>query len=194
MPFVAAPWDRALFAAINGSRDVLADLILPWFSSSGVLWLAAVGAVGVLGSRHGLRPALWVGLLLGLAVGVSDVAASWVKDSVARPRPLAVEPGVWAYEHGAWVRHEAPPGAGRSSFPSAHAANAAAAVGVLVGTRRWRLWGAVFPVLVGYSRIYVGKHYPTDVLAGWLLGVAVGLVVLVVAQRTIGLRRAFADG
>lgn len=58
-----------------------------------------------------------------------------------------------------------------SSFPSAHAVGAAA-VAVLVAKRHGRLgWLAWFCALwIGLSRIYLGRHFPTDVLSGYLLG------------------------
>lgn len=66
-----------------------------------------------------------------------------------------------------------------SSFPSQHATGAAA-VAVLVAKRHGRL-GAVAWVLalwIGLSRIYLGRHYPTDVLTGFLLGAIASWLVL----------------
>jgi undecaprenyl-diphosphatase len=59
-----------------------------------------------------------------------------------------------------------------SSFPSSHAASTAAIVTVLGhGYRRFALAGAVFAFLMCFSRVHNGMHYPTDVLAGSLLGI-----------------------
>lgn len=66
-----------------------------------------------------------------------------------------------------------------SSFPSQHA-TAAAAVAVLVSKRHDRLgWFAWAVALwIGLSRIYLGRHYPTDVLSGYLLGAIASWLVL----------------
>lgn len=89
----------------------------------------------------------------------------------------------------AWVGRERPcvalpiePLTGRltsPSFPSAHAANMAALVGLagVIGGGRIALWLLWLPLLVGLSRIYVGVHYPSDVLGGWVLGGVVGVGV-----------------
>lgn len=68
---------------------------------------------------------------------------------------------------------------GDSSFPSGHSSMAAAlavTVTVLVWRTRWRwpvgLLSGLYAALMGVSRVYLGVHYPTDVLAGWALGLA----------------------
>jgi undecaprenyl-diphosphatase len=64
------------------------------------------------------------------------------------------------------------------SFPSAHAANIFGAATVL--SMFYRRWAAAFfavAVCVGYSRIYVGFHYPSDVLGGAVLGAGVALAL-----------------
>jgi undecaprenyl-diphosphatase len=114
----------------------------------------------------GRRNALKVLVVALLAVGSADfIAYHVIKPWAARPRPEFTVSGVD-------VRV---PNGGRYGFPSNHATNSAAAAAVLsaaypAGT----LVFAALAVLVGYSRIYVGAHYPADVLAGLLLGAAIG--------------------
>jgi len=57
------------------------------------------------------------------------------------------------------------------SFPSDHATAAGAvAVGLLFANRRWGIAACVLAVLMAFTRVYVGAHYPEDVLAGIALG------------------------
>lgn len=66
------------------------------------------------------------------------------------------------------------------SFPSGHTASSFAASGAYSRgvPKRWvKVMFFVLAALMGFSRLYVGVHYPTDVLAGAALGLAVGLVV-----------------
>lgn len=80
------------------------------------------------------------------------------------------------------VNRERPEGGtdrSNSSFPSAHATGAAA-VAVLVSRRHGRLgWLAwALALWIGLSRIYLGRHYPTDVMTGYLLGAIVSWLVI----------------
>jgi len=81
------------------------------------------------------------------------------------------------------------PGVGDWSFPSNHATiAAAAAVGLTVAWRRLLPWAAGLALLMAFSRVFVGAHYPHDVLAGLLLGAAVALaVVRLLEKRTTSL-------
>ena len=67
------------------------------------------------------------------------------------------------------------------SFPSGHSSGAVTVYGSLACHERNRKWlwvlAIVLPILVGFSRVFVGAHFPTDVLCGWVLGILVILIV-----------------
>lgn len=72
------------------------------------------------------------------------------------------------------------------SFPSVHSTNAVTVFGSLATNlrKRWMtVIAIVIPLLTGFSRIVVGAHYPTDVLAGWLLGLISVAVVYLLQKR-----------
>ena len=117
----------------------------------------------------GMRRQAW---FFGLSAGGAMLLNLLVKVAFARPRPalwLSLKPAVYY------------------SFPSGHAMGAAAvaaALGFLFWQHRGR-WlactlGPLFAVAVGWSRMYLGVHYPSDVLAGWTgsVGWVAGLHVL----------------
>jgi len=144
------------------------DRVMIWISSAGgagLIWLL-LGLVAFVVPRY--RAAAWrVFLTIALAYLTVDGV---LKPLVARERP--------PIKANAEARH-LPPIPRTFSFPSGHAASTfGAAVAV---SRMWPqmrgLWWAL-AVLIGYSRIYLGHHYPLDVVGGALFGIALAFWVL----------------
>lgn len=143
--------------------------------SMGVLTLMTLAVVGFLFVARSPRAAVAV----GVAVGGGILISSLLKSSFDRPRPDLVPHGSVVYT---------------SSFPSGHSMMAAA-VFLTLGTMLARVLPdmrlrayvlsvcIVVSVLVGISRVYLGVHWPTDVLAGWLLGASWALLCGVVMWR-----------
>jgi undecaprenyl-diphosphatase len=158
--------DRFAFGLINGvwthpSLDSFMRVVTDPHRAPWLLYGVAPLALGIWlykGRKHALR----VLVVAVLAITACDLLSYRVlKPWVARPRPEYA--GI-----GAIVRA---PSGGRNGFPSNHAGNAAAAAAVL--SVAYPAASIVFwslAALVAYSRVYVGAHYPFDVLAGLALG------------------------
>ncbi len=167
-------WDQVLFYLIN---DVWTTPVLDWLlpnlsraGNFGGVWLALLGVIAVFGKRPGRTIAL-AGLF---ALVLGHVASDVLKALTMRPRPFASLPDVRLL-------------VGEPStyaFPSGHATSAfSAAAGVVLGARRSLkrvpLWGwgmLALAAVISYSRVYVGVHYPADVVAGAGLGIACGWI------------------
>jgi undecaprenyl-diphosphatase len=132
--------------------------------SGGFVWWAMALITGIFPAR---RPAAW---RLLLAIGFTFLINDFVLKPIAdRPRPFEVIPEITVID----AKPVTP------SFPSGHAAMAMA--GAIAGSRMlppaaWVLWP--LGVIVAVSRVYVGVHWPTDVIAGAIVGVAGAWFVL----------------
>ena len=104
-------------------------------------------------------------LATGLAVGLSDFLGAMTKELVARDRPCHVLSAL----------REIASCSNSFSFPSNHAINsftAATLIGLSYKKTAYALY--TLAILIGYSRVYLGVHYPSDVLSGALCGILIG--------------------
>jgi undecaprenyl-diphosphatase len=135
----------------------------------GWLWLFLAALLALATRRNVLRTVL----LTAAAVWFADAVAWILKAAVGRPRPFV-------------TLHDIHLLAGRpvsTSFPSSHATTAFAGA-TFLSYRFPRAAAPLFAVaaVIAFSRVYVGAHYPADVLAGALLGTVIALVVVVASR------------
>ena len=167
--------DEALLELVNrGWAHPALDALFVWLSSQAAFALPlALGLLAWLARRWGRDgAALW--LALALVVGGADLAGQAIKAWTAQPRPCWAEP-----QRVRQVGQPAgtPCGPARTGMPSNHAFTFFAAAAFLLATLPGRGPGLLLlavAALVGLSRIYLGKHYPSQVAAGALLGLAWG--------------------
>lgn len=170
------------------------ERIVHWIAGHRESWLTEVLLVVTRWGNTGVQTIVMA--VVGIASAV--VARSWLPVFVAVTGGGGIALVIYLAKH--VVGRQRPPLAdaliapGGYSFPSGHATGAAA-VGVLCAwmltrwvTHRWAvqiaIWAvtAALIVLIGFSRVYLAVHFPTDVLAGWFLGAAWAGIVILLAE------------
>ena len=175
----ATNWDARLFRILNQVPPAAASVLTPLshlFGPAGIIAVVLLTVVYVVARNRSVLPAA----AAAVAAGAAWVLANVAKLIADRPRPYEVMAG-------AVLRQQPAHG---TSFPSSHTAVALAVVIALVPflARPLAAAGIAYAGLVGWSRVYLGVHYPLDILAGAGIGMAVGGVILLALQTL--LRRA----
>ena len=162
-------WDSSLFLKLNGMHT-------PWWDTAMLFvtrketWLPVYLLLLFLIIREYKGKSWFILVFLILGLVVSDQACNIIKELVQRFRP-GNDPAISDLTHIVLRK------GGNYGFPSSHAANTFFVMtftGYFFRNRLSLAMLLLWALLVSYSRIYVGAHYPVDILAGWLLGLFTG--------------------
>ncbi|HWB67264.1 MAG TPA: phosphatase PAP2 family protein [Mycobacteriales bacterium] len=177
-------WDRHAFRDVNQfARDTSwLHGVMTWFANDGLVLLAIALVIGWWLGRRATSPrtvaiAVWGPLGALVALGIAQP----ISDAVNEKRPFVAMP------HALTLIHHA----SDAGFPSDHS-TAAGAVAMALLLVSWQLGvvSTLIALIIAFSRVYVGVHYPDDVAAGLVLGavvVAGGLFIVVpIFARIIG--------
>lgn len=180
-------WDKDLFLFLNGLRADWLDPVMKWISDSHIPPVIILALAVYFGWRAFGKKA-WLLILLALFnFGATDAISSRIfKPGFERLRPCHNPELEGKYETvgRCW--------GGKFGFVSSHAANSFGAAFFLwlVFRRRYRWFALLIPyaALVSYTRIYLAKHYPFDLIGGALLGLGCAWFFYFIWKR-LGRRR-----
>jgi undecaprenyl-diphosphatase len=175
-------WDRQLLLAINHAHSPVFDAIMV-FASNRLVWFPAYALlIGWLIYYFRHRVLLLLPLVIAAVALADTVTSRLFKPYFGRPRPC----------HDAVILTQLylPDGCGgQFGFLSSHAANSMAlAVFLTIALPAGRFRGVkigvfVWALLLSYSRMYLGAHYPTDVLGGAAIGALLGWIAALAYQH-----------
>ena len=167
-------WDRQLFLFLNGLHTEWLDVLMYWITNKYTWFPVYLLLVSIIIWKYRTR-GLVMCLGMVLAVAISDqITSGWMKPFFERLRPCHM-PSLQS------TVHLVSGCGGKYGFASSHASTTfGLATTVWLMLRRWSAgwgWAFAWSATVAYSRVYVGVHYPTDILIGAIIGFLVGWLV-----------------
>lgn len=169
-------WDIDLLRTINLDRITALDGVFIFITNSAPIIAGLIPLsfllYGVFAKRKDIRT---FGYVIAASYLLSVIISNTIKYAVARPRPFTVYPFI-----------EKLSGGGNGSFPSGHTSDVfsvAMAVSLLFPKRSVVIPMFLWAILVGYSRMDLGVHYPSDVLGGAIVGAGAALLVCWLLQH-----------
>ncbi len=169
--------DNQLFVFINHlPHNIIFDSVFLFFSGVGTYGLLWIGVMMVLFIWEEVKDKKgFMALILALS-GSILISGLILKNIAKRPRPQFV------------IRETIVIGDSREtySFPSTHSVIAFAAAYILAKEhKKWAKFYYLLAFLIAFSRIYLGKHYPGDVVMGAMIGVTIGYLSIIVTRKYI---------
>jgi len=180
-------WDQWLFIKINSAwtNDFL-NSVYPWWRDSNT-WIPLYLFLGLfVFMNFGWKVWPWVAFFIITIALTDQISANLIKNLVQRTRPCNDENFMINV-------HTLLGGCSSSfSFPSSHATNHFGMAWFIYLTLKkyFKTWSYLFffwAATIAYGQVYIGIHYPTDVLGGALLGSLIGVITATVFNKKIGL-------
>ncbi len=184
--------DTDILLFINGKNSPVLDQVM-YLISGRFTWIPLYLILAIMIIRDYRKGAILIILFAVIAIVLSDQGANLIKDYFMRLRPshtAGVMNQLHYYKDSAGEAYMG----GLYGFPSNHAANAASLAMYIILLFRRRFVTVImicYVLLIGYSRIYLGVHYPFDVLGGILLGIFTGSLAhksCMILQRASSMR------
>jgi undecaprenyl-diphosphatase len=162
-------FDRNFFLALNSLHAPWLDPVMFWVSGK-LIWLPLYIALAVFLYRKFGTQSIFMILFAAILITLSDQLSVMLKNFFERERPCHDETIAFLVHT---VNGKC---GGKYGFVSSHAANTMAVFTYLLclarnQNRAITLITAFWVALVGFSRIYMGVHYPADIMGGWIIGV-----------------------
>ena len=180
--------DQTVFLYLNGLYTSFGDYFMSSFSGK-VIWAPMYASVlYVLLKNADWKVALYCLIAIVLTTTFADQAcATFIRPAVARLRPCSPDNPISELVHLVNGKRS-----GSFSFPSCHAANSFGLAFMLMYLFRNRWLTAfilIWAVINSYSRIYLGVHYPTDLLAGAIVGATGATLMYLLLRKITGVRQ-----
>ena len=164
------------WSILDGIQNVMRCPFLDWLmpiitflGNSGLIWIILGCCLLITKKYRKTGVFILVGLLMSLLIG-----NLWLKNLIARPRSC------WQID--SWSALIAMPK--DFSFPSGHTYASFIAVTILMfENRKLAIPAFVLALLIAFSRLYLYVHFPSDILGGIIMGVAIGVFVEIVGNR-----------
>lgn len=162
--------DQSFFLFLNELHNNFWDKAMFLFSSREI-WIPFYALIIYVIVKTYKKNSLYILLLIGLSIAVSDQFSGLIKNTIERLRP-SNDPAISNLVH---IVNDYR--GGTFGFFSSHASNSftiAVIASMLFKRRMFTLAMFVWAIIVSYTRIYLGLHYPGDILTGWIWGALIG--------------------
>ncbi len=137
--------------------------------NGGIFWIITAVVLLFFKKTRKTGVTMAIALILGLLLG-----NIFLKNVIARPRPFVVNPLIE-------LIIEKP---GEFSFPSGHTLSSfECAIAIFIKNKKWGIAAIVLAAIIALSRLYLYVHYPTDIIAGILLGIAIAFLATFIANK-----------